>query len=348
MKISVGSIGNPDFQIREEVDQEHVEEIKESFREDGQWNPIIVRPGKNDEYEVVSGSHRLEAARQLGWAEIDATVKDLGDEDARGLAVKTNRMQKEMKDEEIGELCKELYDEYDLSEEEIGEITGMAASTVRDKITLVADLTEEVYELVKSGDLAARKGLVVSTLPQEDQYEFAQLIIENGWSRDEARNQLDRFQNDTVVTIGYSGKEVEDLISALEEAEVEVLVDVRASGESMYKPQYNSDILESKFENDTEIEYIHRPDFGVPQNLVNPYKEGAIGDGCFQDWYHWNIHQEEKFEEFADLLKETGKPALMCIEKHPTPQGDQDHYCHRHHLANELMEEGFFRKREDL
>ena len=248
MKIAVNKIALPDFQIREEIDSDHVEEIMESFEKDGQWNPIIVRPnhGGNPEYQVVSGAHRLEAAKQLGWSEIDAMVKDLGDEDARGLAVKTNRMQKEMKDEEIGELCKDLYTEYGMSEEEIGEITGMAPRTVQDKITLVMDLQDSVYEKVKNGELAGRKGLVIAQLPKEDQPEFTRMVLENGWSRDEARAQIERFQNDTIVTVGYSGKKFEDLVEELREKDVDILVDVRASGESMYKPEFNTDTIDRK------------------------------------------------------------------------------------------------------
>lgn len=349
MKISVDNVTLPPFQIREEIDQEHVDGIKESFEEDGQWNPIIVRPSdENGDYEVVSGAHRLQAARDLGWSEIEATVKDLDEESARGLAIKTNRMQKEMKDEEVGELCRELYEDYGLSEEEIGNITGMAARTVQDKITLVMDLDDDVYEMVKSDELAARKGLVVATLPEGKQMEFVNLIQENDWGRDEARAQLDRFQNDTVATVGYSGKDFDELVEELQQSEVEVLVDVRESGDSMYKPQFNADVLEDRFESIDGIEYTHRPDFGVPQIIVEPYKEQAIGHTCFEDWYSWHIDQDEKLEEFGDLLKDTGKPALMCIEEHVEPQGEQEHYCHRHHLANALIEEGFFREREDI
>lgn len=351
MEIAVEKLSLPDFQIRKELDEEHVGEIKESFEADGQWNPIIVRPTPDDadaEYEVVSGAHRLEAARQLGWAEIEATVKDLDDEAARGLAIKTNRMQKEMEDEEVGELCKELYTDYGLSEEEIGDITGLAPRTVQDKITLVMDLADSVYERVKTGDLAARKGLVIAQLPEEDQEEFTRRLIENGWSRDEARAQLERFQNDTIATVGYSGKSFDELINDLQESDVDILVDVRASGESMYKPEFNVDILETRFENVDGIKYVHKPEFGVPQMLVKPYKEGALGDRCFEDWYLWNIHEEAEFEEFAEFLKENGKPALMCIEKYPKPQGDQDHFCHRHHLADQLLENDYFRYRDDI
>ncbi len=347
MKVSVDKVKLPDFQIRNELDEEHIQEIAESFEQDGQWNPIIVRPNGENEYEVISGAHRLSAARELDWSEIDAVVKDLSDEDARGLAVKTNRMQKEMEDEEIGVLCKELYTDYNMTQEEIGEITGLAPRTVQDKITLVMDLEESVYQKVKSGELAGRKGLVIAQLPQEDQPEFTRQLMENDWGRDEARAQLERFQNDTIVTIGYSGKDISDIVSELEEHDVEYLVDVRRSGESMYKPKFNSDVLKNHFKNE-DIEYIHRPEMGVPQNIVTPYTEGAIGDKCFRDWYNWSIHREERFEEFAEFLKDAGKCALMCIEKYPEPDGDQEHYCHRHHLAEELQEAGYFRKREDI
>lgn len=351
MEISVERISLPNFQIRKEIDEEHVEEIKESFEQDGQWNPIIVRPAPEDlesEYQVVSGAHRIEAARRLGWTNIEATVKDLDDESARGLAVKTNQMQKEMEDEEVGELCKELYTEFGLSEEEIGDITGLAPRTVQDKITLVMDLADPVYEKVKNGDLAARKGLVIAQLPEEDQEEFTRRLVENGWGRDEARVQLERFQNDTIATVGYSGKKFDELVEELQENDVDILVDVRASGESMYKPEFNVDILETQFETVDGIEYIHKPDFGVPQLLVKPYKEGAIGHQCFEDWYLWNIHEEAEFEEFAEFLKTNGKPALMCIEKYPKPQDDQEHFCHRHHLAEELLEDDYFRYRDDI
>lgn len=347
MKVSVDKVRLPDFQIRNEIDEDHVKEIAESFQQDGQWNPIIVRPKEDDTYEVVSGAHRLSAARQLDWSEIEAEVKDLSEEDARGLAIKTNRMQKEMHDEEVGELCKELYTEHGLNQKEIASLTGMSATTVQEKITLVMDLEDSVYEKVKSGELPARKAIIVAQLPKEDQGEFTRRLLENDWGRDEARAQLERFQNDTISTIGYSGKDINELVAELEENEVEILVDVRRSGESMYKPEFNADVLQNHFKNE-EIEYVHRPKMGVPQNIVTPYKDQAIGHQCFRDWYEWSIHQDDRFEEFAEFLKEAGKPALMCIEKYPEPEGDQNHYCHRHHLAEELQEAGYFRKREDI
>lgn len=63
-----------------------VNSLAESMRESGLINPIIVRKAlvytgiMSDGYMVVAGNHRVSAARQLGWDEIDAFVIGEGEE----------------------------------------------------------------------------------------------------------------------------------------------------------------------------------------------------------------------------------------------------------------------------
>ena len=49
--------------------------LSKEERED-QWDPIIVRQ-KGERYEVIAGHRRVQAAKELGWAEIEATVRRL-------------------------------------------------------------------------------------------------------------------------------------------------------------------------------------------------------------------------------------------------------------------------------
>jgi ParB-like chromosome segregation protein Spo0J len=53
-----------------------VKAIADSFEEDGQLQPIGVRPDPDspDEYVLVYGKRRLEAAKKLGWGSIEAKV----------------------------------------------------------------------------------------------------------------------------------------------------------------------------------------------------------------------------------------------------------------------------------
>lgn len=62
-----------------------------SLSEYGLHMPIIVRP-MDGKYQILAGHNRTQAARNLGWTEIDALVKpaDLSDAEAAAILVDTN------------------------------------------------------------------------------------------------------------------------------------------------------------------------------------------------------------------------------------------------------------------
>jgi ParB family chromosome partitioning protein len=64
------------------VDVAHAVGIAESWREVGQMTPIEVRPADaGGRYLLISGAHRVEAARQLGETHIAARISDVADDD---------------------------------------------------------------------------------------------------------------------------------------------------------------------------------------------------------------------------------------------------------------------------
>jgi len=59
------------------VDDQKVRELTTSMYEHGLMTPIEVRPaGAEGKYDLVYGAHRLSAALELDWDEIDATIFD--------------------------------------------------------------------------------------------------------------------------------------------------------------------------------------------------------------------------------------------------------------------------------
>src|SRR3954447_1179826 len=52
--------------------------LEESIAAVGLLNPITVRAA-DEGYEVIAGSHRLQACDLLGWPEVDCIVLDLDD-----------------------------------------------------------------------------------------------------------------------------------------------------------------------------------------------------------------------------------------------------------------------------
>ena len=73
-------------------DNEDMEVLTESIRENGILNPLIVRPAENDpcRFEIVSGHRRAHAARLAGIETVPAFVYPLNRDQAAVLVVDSN------------------------------------------------------------------------------------------------------------------------------------------------------------------------------------------------------------------------------------------------------------------
>lgn len=83
MKIAIESI---QFSPTVETDgdrakelQDNIDGIADSLKELGLSHPIIVRPGDNGDYLLVSGEKRIRAAQKLEWKEIEAEVRSVSE-----------------------------------------------------------------------------------------------------------------------------------------------------------------------------------------------------------------------------------------------------------------------------
>ena len=145
------------------------------------------------------------------------------------------------------------------------------------------------------------------------------LVNKTIWNLEHANIQADFY------TVGFSGKEIPELVRILRAAGVTNLVDVRHSRLTPYKPEYNNGVLEAALNADG-IDYNHRPDLGVPSELP----AHARTYGSKEDVWSWyddvvvpKIEQEGP-SEFVGKLGEV--VAFMDADTDPTES-------HRHRIA---------------
>lgn len=343
MKIKIANIDVGNYTVREKIDDEYVKEILESFKLDGQWNPIIVRPKGDGSYELIAGHYRLQAAKELGWIEIEATVKDVSDEDADFLSLKTNIIRKSMDEIEEARVIKKIMDKYELTQKKIAEKIGRSPPWVSARLSLVLRVSEKVQDALSRGVVSADHVNLISTISEEKyktweakQNLFLDFIIKNKWSRDKARSQLKNLLNDTLYTIGYQGKNSSDFIEILKNNKIKILVDVRHSAKSERVPAFSKDILKRELERN-KIAYQHFPELGIPFLIQAPYKEGKFSIDCLKQWYSWNIENNVDFPNFIKSLKNSGRPVLMCMERYAKKMRDQKYACHRDILTNKIL-----------
>ena len=77
------------------IDDDKMQEMVKSIKENGVMLPVIVRPKKDGGYEMISGHRRKKACQLANLEEIPCIIKDLTDEEATILMVDTNIQQRE-------------------------------------------------------------------------------------------------------------------------------------------------------------------------------------------------------------------------------------------------------------
>ena len=94
---------------RREVLSKRVSELAKSIAEVGLLNPITL----NRDNTLIAGLHRLEAAKLLGWAEVDCTVSSLEGLQAELAEIDENFVRTDLSTIEYGDLLlrrKEIYE----------------------------------------------------------------------------------------------------------------------------------------------------------------------------------------------------------------------------------------------
>ena len=75
----IHSFPNHPFKV---LDDEKMDTLVESIRENGILNPVIVRPDQNGDYEMISGHRRVHAAGIVGLKKVPAIVNEMSDDEA--------------------------------------------------------------------------------------------------------------------------------------------------------------------------------------------------------------------------------------------------------------------------
>ena len=78
------------------LDDEKMQDLKESIRINGILSPVLVRPIGNDIYEMVSGHRRMHAAMMLGMDTVPAIIREMTDDEAVVKMVDANIQREEL------------------------------------------------------------------------------------------------------------------------------------------------------------------------------------------------------------------------------------------------------------
>jgi ParB family chromosome partitioning protein len=127
---------NP-FQPREDFDQEALNELAASIKEQGIIQPITVRKMGYDKYQLISGERRLKASRIAGLDEIPCYIRIANDQQMLEMALVENIQRESLNALEIAISYQRLIEECELTQEELSQRVGKNRTTVTNYIRLL-------------------------------------------------------------------------------------------------------------------------------------------------------------------------------------------------------------------
>ena len=178
-------------------DNEEMDALAESIKENGVVSPVIVRPLENttDEYEIISGHRRVMASRKAGITEVPALVVSLDRDAAAIVLVDSNLHREHILPSEKSYAYKMKLDAMkhqgwrsDLTSNQlggkletadlVGAETGDSKNQVRRYIRLT-NLIPEILQYVDDGRISFTPAVELSYLNEVEQQDLLEQIEEN-------------------------------------------------------------------------------------------------------------------------------------------------------------------------
>ncbi len=169
--IPLNAIEKNPYQTRQIFDDEKLTELRDSIKEHGVVQPVVVRPADQaGRYILVLGERRLRASRMAGKDTIPALVRRLSPQQAAEMTVLENVVREDLTCIEQAHAFKVLSQNFLLTQAQIADRIGVSRETVANYMRLLR-LPEKVMEYLRTEQLTFTNARLLLMLDDNDQIE---------------------------------------------------------------------------------------------------------------------------------------------------------------------------------
>ena len=150
-KISISSIIPNKNQPRKIFEKNALEELKNSIKERGIIQPLIVRKSvdQNDKFELIAGERRWQAAQSAGLHEVPVVIIEADNLKSLEFAIIENVQRKDLNAIEEAESYKNLIENFGYDQEKVSKFIGKSRSHVSNSLRLLT-LPDKIVDMIKN------------------------------------------------------------------------------------------------------------------------------------------------------------------------------------------------------
>lgn len=152
-EIELAQIRPNPYQPRKHFNEEALQELADSIKQSGVFQPIIVRQSTIKGYELIAGERRVRASRLAGKETIPAIIRQLDEEAMIEIAVVENLQREDLSPLEEAEAYSIFMNKLNLTQAQVAERIGKSRPYIANYLRLLS-LPEEIKALVSNDQLS--------------------------------------------------------------------------------------------------------------------------------------------------------------------------------------------------
>lgn len=184
------------YQPRQNFDEERLNEMAQSIKQQGVIQPILVRPRPQGGYELIAGERRWRAAQIAGLEAIPAVIREVTDEQASALALIENVQREDLNPLEEAGAMQRLKEEFGLTQQQVADAVGKSRVAVTNLLRLL-NLQPKVRAQLADGALEMGHARALLPLDPTAQIRAADVVVSK---------QLSVRQTETLVRTLLQGQ----------------------------------------------------------------------------------------------------------------------------------------------
>ena len=227
MRINVDKLKTTDFQFRSKLNDEHIAFLKDSMnqkRDDGSnmgnIEAVLVREIDDGFFEIISGHHRIAAAKKAKLKSLKCEILNVDDAAAIEVAIIANFSRMEMSPVEEARALKAYRDLTELSFERIGKRIGKSKQWISARLSLL-NTSDIVQKSLETGQITPAHVKAVGSLEPKEQDKLLKKVVKEGmttnsleWevrTKKREQDELEKAVEDSKKFAKYIKKNLEDL-----------------------------------------------------------------------------------------------------------------------------------------
>ena len=166
IKAPISNLNRNKYQPRINFDEDKLNELSKSIKNNGIIQPIAVRSDKNNpgSYEIIAGERRWLAAQKAGLHEVPITIMDLDDSEVLEVAIVENIQREDLNVIEEAKGFERLKEEFGYDQERIAKLMGKSRSHISNTLRLLT-LPSDVINMIQSNELTAGQARPLVGMP---------------------------------------------------------------------------------------------------------------------------------------------------------------------------------------